>query len=54
MKANIGWYWIYNDSRWHYFVNNNAVCKGYKRLAKTKYQAKPGDGAVCEECEAKA
>ncbi len=60
MKANIGWYWIYNDSQWHYFNNNESLCDSFKRLAETRYVAKPSDhpdylesDKICKECEGK-
>jgi len=55
-KPSEGWTWLYNTPKWHYFINQESLCKRWILFTKGAYlepDMKSHRGEYCKICQKK-
>lgn len=52
MSNNEGWTWLVNSTKWHYFVDGDALCGKWMLLARTGGTLQQGNDTSPDNCMA--
>lgn len=49
-EMNEGWLWLYNSTKWHYFVDNKSICKKFALFASSGRKFEIGNDNSKDNC----